>query len=148
MVNVPPPLWALFYLLIVTGLSYLLEWPTIPGLPLVTPAIALIAIGIALTGSAIILFRRQGTEIYPASPTNRLLVTSGPYEFTRNPMYLGLVIVSLGIAFWVGAWSMFLAPIATFVTVNWRHIPFEEEKMRRQFGKDFDAYTAKVRRWI
>jgi protein-S-isoprenylcysteine O-methyltransferase Ste14 len=148
MLNVPPPFWALFYLLIATGLSYLLEWPTIPGLPLIWLAVAFIVIGIALMSSAFILFRRQGTEIYPTSPTNRLLVTSGPYEFTRNPMYLGLVIVSLGIAFWIGAWPMFLAPIATFATLNSVHVPFEEEKMRRQFGKDFDAYTTKVRRWI
>jgi protein-S-isoprenylcysteine O-methyltransferase Ste14 len=59
-----------------------------------------------------------------------------------------LVIVTLGIAFWVGAWPMFLAPIATFATANWVHIPFEEAKMRRQFGEAFDAYTRSVRRWI
>jgi protein-S-isoprenylcysteine O-methyltransferase Ste14 len=63
-------------------------------------------------------------------------------------MYLGLVTVTLGIAFWVGAWPMFLAPIATFVTANWVHVPFEEDKMRRQFGEAFDAYARKVRRWV
>lgn len=61
---------------------------------------------------AIVLFRRVGTEVNPTSPANRKLVTSGPYKFTRNPMYLGLVIVSLGIAFWVGSWPMFIAPKA------------------------------------
>jgi protein-S-isoprenylcysteine O-methyltransferase Ste14 len=63
-------------------------------------------------------------------------------------MYLGLVLFTLGIAFWVGAWPMFLAPVAIFATVNWGHIPFEEAKMRRQFGAEFDAYCGKVRRWI
>ena len=82
-----------------------------------------------------VLFRREGTELNPASTTNRKLVTRGPFRFTRNPMYLGLVIATLGIAFWVGAWPMFLAPIAVFVTTNWVHIPFEEAKMRRQFGR-------------
>jgi protein-S-isoprenylcysteine O-methyltransferase Ste14 len=43
---------------------------------------------------------------------------------------------------------MLLAPLATFATANWVHIPFEEAKMRRQFGDAFDAYCAKVRRWI
>ena len=80
------------------------------------------------------LFRREGTEINPTSPANRKLVTSGPYSFTRNPMYLGLTIISLGVAFWVGRWPMFLAPIMTFATANWAHIPFEEEKMHRQFA--------------
>ena len=82
------------------------------------------------------------------SPTNRKLITSGPYQFTRNPMYLGLVILTLGIAIWVGAWPMFGAPIALFATANWVHIPFEEAKMRRQFGPAYDNYVARVRRWI
>ena len=54
-------------------------------------------------------------------------------------MYLGLTIISLGVAFWVGWWPMFLAPVMTFATANWAHIPFEEEKMRRQFADAFDA---------
>jgi protein-S-isoprenylcysteine O-methyltransferase Ste14 len=107
-----------------------------------------IVLGIALTVAAAALFRREGTELNPTSTTNRKLVTSGPYRFTRNPMYLGLVIVTLGIAFWVGAWPMFLAPIVTFATANWVHVPFEEAKMRNQFGEAFDAYVRKVRRWI
>ena len=94
------------------------------------------------------LFRREGTEINPTSPANRRLVTFGPFRLSRNPMYLGLVLTTLGVAFWVGAWPMFLAPIAIFATTNWAHMPFEEEKMRRQFGASFDAYASKVRRWI
>jgi protein-S-isoprenylcysteine O-methyltransferase Ste14 len=58
------------------------------------------------------------------------------------------VLVTFGIAIWVGAWPMFLAPIAVFATANSVHIPFEEAKMRRQFGAAFDEYVARVRRWI
>jgi protein-S-isoprenylcysteine O-methyltransferase Ste14 len=97
---------------------------------------------------AIVLFRREGTEVNPTSPANRKLVTNGPYQFTRNPMYLGLVILAVGIAFWVGACPMFIAPIATFATVNWVHIPFEEAKMRRQFGAAYEDYVDLVRRWL
>jgi protein-S-isoprenylcysteine O-methyltransferase Ste14 len=43
---------------------------------------------------------------------------------------------------------MFLAPIAIFALLNWVHIPFEEAKMRRQFGEAFERYTHKVRRWL
>jgi protein-S-isoprenylcysteine O-methyltransferase Ste14 len=63
-------------------------------------------------------------------------------------MYLGLTSISLGVAFWTGWWPMFLAPVVTFATANWVHIPFEEEKMRRQFADVFDAYARKVRRWL
>lgn len=94
------------------------------------------------------MFRRAGTEINPTSATNRKLVVVGPYRYTRNPMYLGLVIVTFGIAVLIGAWPMFLAPVAAFATANWVHIPFEEAKMRRQFGSAYDDYVGRVRRWV
>ena len=148
MLNIPPPVWSFAYVLIAAAFSYLTRWPRIPGLPLVALAVLLVIAGISLSAAGAVLFRREGTEINPVSATNRKLVTSGPYRFTRNPMYLGLVLITLGIAFWVGAWPMFLAPIATFATANWVHIPFEEAKMRRQFGAEFDAYVSRIRRWI
>jgi protein-S-isoprenylcysteine O-methyltransferase Ste14 len=63
-------------------------------------------------------------------------------------MYLGLVIFTLGLALCVGSWPMFVVPIALFATANWAHIPFEEGKMRRQFGADYDSYVGRVRRWV
>ncbi|HEY4043669.1 MAG TPA: isoprenylcysteine carboxylmethyltransferase family protein [Rhodopila sp.] len=136
-------------MLIALGISDMADWPRISDVPGMIPlGVVLIIIGVALSVSAAFLFRREGTELNPTSITNRKLVTSGPFSFTRNPMYLGLVLVTLGIAFCAGVWPMFLAPVATFATANWAHIPFEEAKMRRQFGADFEAYTSKVRRWI
>jgi protein-S-isoprenylcysteine O-methyltransferase Ste14 len=148
MLKVPPPIWAIAYVLIAAAISYLAGWPNVPGLPLVPLAVVLIVLGIALAGAAVVTFRRAGTELNPISTTNTRLVITGPFSFTRNPMYLSLVIITLGIASWLGAWPMFLAPIATFVTANRVHIPFEEDKMRRQFGEAFDAYARKVRRWV
>ncbi len=148
MVKLPPPIWALVYVIICTAVSWGLGWPRLPGLPLPALGAALVAIGVAPPVLAALLFRREGTEINPTSPANRRLVTAGPYRFTRNPMYLGLVVITLGIAFWVGAWPMFAAPLAVFITCNWVHIPFEEAKMRRQFPAAFDAYTGRTRRWI
>ena len=63
-------------------------------------------------------------------------------------MYLGFVLLTLGIAFWVGSLPMFAVPLLVFATANWSHIPFEEAKMRRQFGAAFDRYMRQVRRWI
>jgi len=146
MLPLPPPIWALIYVLVAATASWALGWP--PGLTNVPLGIALFLAGWAPPVWAAVVFRRAGTEFQPTSPTNKALVVSGPYGFTRNPMYLGLTIVSLGIAFWVGAWPMFLAPVAVFATANWVHIPFEEAKMRRQFGASFDDYTRRVRRWV
>ncbi len=148
MLKIPPPVWALAYVLIATAISCLAGWPRIPDLPFPPLAIALVVVGISSSASAAAFFRRAGAAFNPVAETNPRLVTTGPYRFTRNPMYLGLVLVALGIAFWVGAWPMFLAPLATFATTNWVHIPFEEQRMRQQFGQEFDAYADRVRRWI
>lgn len=146
MLKIPPPIWALVYLILAGIASWLLGWPA--GLRLVPLGILLILAGVALAAAAARLFRREGTELNPTSPSNQKLVISGPFAFTRNPMYSGLILFALGIAFLMGSWPMFLAPIAIFATVNFVHIPFEEAKMRRQFGETFDAYARKVRRWI
>ncbi|WGR94328.1 MULTISPECIES: isoprenylcysteine carboxylmethyltransferase family protein [unclassified Bradyrhizobium] len=148
MLKLPPPIWTLIYLLLGVTLSWSLDWPRLPGLPLPLFGLALVVIAFGPPVWAFVLFRREGTEIEPTSPTNRKLVTSGPYQFTRNPMYLGLVLLALGIAIRVGAWPMLIAPVGVFATANWVHIPFEEAKMRRQFGAAYDDYVARVRRWI
>ncbi|WP_407167338.1 methyltransferase family protein [Bradyrhizobium sp. ORS 111] len=148
MLKLPPPIWTLIYLLMCAALSWWLGWPALPGLPNPLLGIALVVIAFIAPVWAFVLFRREGTEIEPTSPTNRALVTSGPYRFTRNPMYSGLVLLALGIALWVGAWPMLIAPVAVFATANWVHIPFEEAKMRRQFGAAYDDYVARVRRWV
>ena len=95
------------------------------------------------------LFRAWRTRRSTRLPTtNRALVVRGPFRLTRNPMYLGLVIAAVGMAILVGVWPMLAAPVAVFFTANFVHIPFEEAKMRRQFGGDFDAYAGRVRRWV
>jgi protein-S-isoprenylcysteine O-methyltransferase Ste14 len=144
----PPPFWTLIYIIAATAISELLGWPKLPGLPLPLPGLILVILAFVAPVWAALLFRRVGTELNPTSPANQVLVTKGPYRLTRNPMYLGLVILSLGIAVWVGAWPMFLAPIAVFATANWVHIPFEEAKMRRQFGAAYERYCTRVRRWL
>jgi protein-S-isoprenylcysteine O-methyltransferase Ste14 len=95
MIWLPPPVWALIYVLIAAAISWSLGWPKIPGLPLAVLGIALVVGALILPVWAILLFRRDGTEVSPTSPSNRKLVVAGPYRLTRNPMYLGLVILTL-----------------------------------------------------
>ena len=99
MLKLPPPIWGLAYVLIAAAMSYVVGWPRAPGLPGVAFAILLIVVGIALSGTGFALFLRERTEINPTSTANRKLVTSGPFRFTRNPMYFGFVLITLGIAF-------------------------------------------------
>src|SRR5262249_40196896 len=83
----------------------------------------------------------------PQQPIARLL-RAVRINLLATPCTWASLFLTLGIAIWVGAWPMFGAPIALFATANWVHIPFEEAKMRRQFGSVYDNYVARVRRWI
>ncbi len=148
MLKLPPPIWAAIYVLLAAAASWLLGGPTLPGMPIVPLGGAIVALAGMPAFWAFALFRSEDTEINPTSPTNRKLVTRGPYRFTRNPMYLSLVMLTLGIAIWVGSWPFFLAPTGVFATANWVHIPYEEAKMSRQFGAEFDDYMRRVRRWV
>jgi protein-S-isoprenylcysteine O-methyltransferase Ste14 len=148
MLKLIPPFWCAIYLVVCGAVSALFPWRAIVDLRIVWPGIALLLAGASLAVSAFLLFRREGTEIEPTSQTNKALIIRGPYRLTRNPMYLGLVLVSAGIAFLVGSLPMFVVPVLVFTTTNWVHIPFEEAKMRRQFGGRYDRYTRDTRRWI
>jgi protein-S-isoprenylcysteine O-methyltransferase Ste14 len=148
MMVLPPPIWAIVFLAALYFLSNLPGLEHLPSWRNELVGIVLVAIGLLGPIFGVATFRRAGTQVSPTSKTNDRLVTSGPYAVTRNPMYLGLVIVCLGVALWFGRPLMFLAPVLLFTLTNWIFIPFEEAKMRRQYGADFDAYAARVRRWI
>lgn len=148
MVRLPPPVWTLIFALAAAAISWAAGWPGVSWLRILPLGLALFALGWLPPLWAITLFRRAGTEIRPDSPANKSLVIAGPYHVTRNPMYLGLVVISLGIAFCIGAWPMLAVPALVFSVTNWVHIPFEEAKMRRQFGDAYDAYTKRVRPWL
>jgi len=76
------------------------------------------------------------------------LVTTGPYRYTRNPMYLGLAFLYAGIALAFGLlWALAALPVVLLV-VDRVVIPPEERHLEAQFGDEYRAYKSRVRRWI
>lgn len=146
--NVPPPLWALLLLAATYGLSLLPEFGWTFPVNTRPAGLIVVVLALAIMGWAIAQFRRANTQLQPNSPTNNSLVTGGVFALTRNPMYLGMVVFCIGGALWMGRIVMLSAPVLMFAVTNWTFIPFEEAKMRRQFGDAFDAYCKRVRRWI
>ena len=104
--------------------------------------------GLLLGGWGERTFAAEGTDILPASPTNKKLVTRGPFRYTRNPMYSGLVMMALGFAFYFGTLPFYAVPVLLFLLCNFSFIPFEEAKMQRQFGDQYTDYLRRVRRWV
>jgi protein-S-isoprenylcysteine O-methyltransferase Ste14 len=145
---IPPPLWALLTLAATYGLSLAPVLNTLPPLQTRPAGLLIVVAALALLFAAMIQFRLANTQLLPTSKTNNALVTNGVFAFTRNPMYLGMVLFCLGGAMWFGRIPMLAAPLMMFAIANWAFIPFEEEKMRRQFGDAFDAYITRVRRWL
>lgn len=147
--KIPPPVIAAVAAVAMWGLVRAFPDLHIPyGLRL--PAAALLATGgVALAASGIVAFRRARTTINPHKPGDAtVLVSSGPYRFTRNPMYAGMLLVLL-------AWSAFLAsplallgPAAFVAYITRFQIMPEERALRWLFGGAFIAYEAKVRRWL
>jgi len=145
-VAIPTPIWAALILAALYFVGALLGWHSGP--QSTAAGIAVIALGLAFSAWGVMTFRGAGTEVMPSSPTNKTLVTHGPYAITRNPMYVGMVTITLGVALLVGAPLLFAAPVLLFLLDNFIIIPFEEAKMERQFGDAYRAYKTSVRRWI
>lgn len=142
-----PPRIAMGLLAIATALQLILpvDWPRLATLP--RAAFVAAALGFTIMIRAWWLFRLRETAICPTAESTTL-ITSDIYRFTRNPMYLGIVAMLLGVALYTGGLAFYAASFGFFLVINFAFCPYEEEKLRREFPLDFAAYAARVRRWM
>jgi protein-S-isoprenylcysteine O-methyltransferase Ste14 len=147
LIRIPPPLVFVVAFLAGAGLQRLAG--------LSVPAVRILQIaGFGLVGCAILLalcslsmFLAARTTVVPFSTASKL-VTWGPYQFTRNPMYVSLVLAYLGaVAVFSQVFALFFLALPVLL-VHKIVIPFEEKRMRAVFGEAYDQYCSKVRRWF
>jgi len=148
-VRFPPP----FVYLIAVVVGALLQWLFYP-LPLELPttlrigvAVLAAVLGVALVGSAFGLFRSIGQDPAPWTSTPEV-VTMGIYRVTRNPMYIGMALIQLGIG--VGlANGWIVAAIPVVLAIVWAiAVRHEEAYLERKFGEGYLVYKRSVRRWL
>ncbi len=145
----PPPLLFLGALAVGLALDFgLLRVPT--GLPRAVRlglGVVLAVAGAALAAGALGRFRRAGTAAEPWRPSSAL-VTDGVYRFTRNPMYLAMTLIYLGLALATDSalTLVLLPPLLALVQVG--VISREERYLERKFGDDYRRYRSSVRRWL
>jgi protein-S-isoprenylcysteine O-methyltransferase Ste14 len=149
-VRVFPPLIAAVGILIGLGLTFVMPVPIVEppttrilfGLGIVS-----VVLWVLLAASANVTFRRVRTPVNPYAPTTALAV-GGPFRFSRNPMYLGLVLLVVGIALVMN--SMWLVLLAVPVMLLLRNLVIvqEERYLEDKFGDDYRAYKQRVRRWL
>jgi protein-S-isoprenylcysteine O-methyltransferase Ste14 len=142
-----PPFWLLLALLAMGALHTLLPVSTVLPWPWSLLGLAIIAASILLMLACVFRFHRAKTGIRPFTPAEQLVV-EGAYRFTRNPMYVGLVGVCLGVAIQLGTASPLFVPPLFFLVLDRRFVRREEIFLRGRFGAAFDEYCGRVRRWL
>lgn len=144
---VHPPIVALMFIVIAYFLGRFVPLPF--GAPAIVRYIglALTFVGFLLGIGAFLEFRKARTSLNPHGSA-RQLVTSGIYRFTRNPIYLGFLLMVVGIPLNSGLyWGIVLAPFYVYLMYR-LIIQHEEAYLQRKFGKAYTGYTSRVRRWI
>lgn len=145
--NILPPTSLLIAVLLMLCLHFLFPIAQImPGLWRFLGFLPL-GLGLAISYAAENQFHQIGTTVHPFKESNQLVII-GLYRFSRNPMYLGMALVLVGVALLLGS----LTPFAMIVLfVGWIQIKFihrEEQMLSTQFGQDWLEYKARVRRWV
>ena len=147
--RIPPPI-----VMVVTGLAmWALSWVTsmvhIPAGIRYGVVGVLLVFGVSVAGLAVSSFRRAGTTINPVKIDNASsLVTTGIYAFTRNPMYVGLATLLVTLAVLLSNAWLLLGPLFFVLYITRFQIIPEERVMQAKFGSAYDAYKARVRRWL
>lgn len=147
--KIPPPV----YLLAFAGMMWLLDaqlplwqWLAAPWNKL---GLVLIVLALVVDFWSLGLFFRAHTTFNPIHPERtRELVTDGPYRYTRNPMYLGMLIILSGWGIYLGSLGPLLLLPLFVLTLTVQQIIPEEKMLAEKFGERYRAYTKRVPRWL
>jgi protein-S-isoprenylcysteine O-methyltransferase Ste14 len=107
----------------------------------------LVAVAIALFFYAFMEFRAAATPVPARKPTT-VIVRTGPYRFSRNPIYLAFSLFQLGIAIWVNSLWLLATLVGSVALMHYVVMPREERYLERRFGLRYLDYKSSVRRWL
>ena len=142
-----PP--ALFMGFLMAGflLQRLFPFKILPGGIARSAGLTLAVSGFALMMRAVRTMRAAGTPVEPYRPSTTL-VTTGPYQYTRNPIYIGMTLLYAGLSTLVNAvWPLLLLPSALFLVTKGM-VEKEEQYLEQRFGDRYRQYKEHVRRWL
>jgi protein-S-isoprenylcysteine O-methyltransferase Ste14 len=147
----PPRIFPLLLMFALIAAMFALAWlfPTWRVLPASAAGFGAVplAAGALLIGVSAGAFRRRRTTLNPFGEASAL-VQDGLYRYSRNPMYLGMLLVLAGVALWLGHLLALLLLPTFVVVVSRRNIRVEERVLEARFGDDYRRYRRNVRRWL
>ena len=147
--RIPPPIVAVLLMAAMWAISSVAAPVGEHRLYRVVAAIAIAALGFGFGISGAIAFRRAGTTVSPMKPQETsMLVTTGLYRYTRNPMYVGILLVLFAWALFLPSDWALLGPAAFVPYIGRFQIAPEERVLAGLFGEEYAAYKARVRRWV
>ena len=145
--RIMPPVYLLLAIIAMVALAYSFPQPELLTGPWRWAGTVPIVAGVGLAVWVVRLFHKRGTTIRPGAVSNDLL-TDGPFRFSRNPIYLGMTCLLVGIALALGSLTPWpIVPIFVAL-VAWNVIPVEESMLEEAFPDEYARYRARVRRWI
>lgn len=145
--RIMPPVYFLVSILLIGVLHWLLPIANLIDAPVSYSGVLIIAIGFVVVVVPARAFETHATTIRPFEESDAL-VTDGFYRITRNPMYLGLVIILVGVAILLGTLASFLPTPFFMALIQQRFIVPEEAMLAEKFGDRYIEYCKTVRRWI
>ena len=147
--KVPPLLVVVIAALLMWAVARATPRLTLPYPGSVLVAAALLISGIAIMVMGVLAFRKASTTVDPRFPENAShIVSGGIYRFTRNPLYLGMLVVLIAWMAWLSNVGAGVVPVlfALYIT-RWQIVP-EERALAQKFGAEYGAYRDCVRRWL
>ena len=144
---VRPPLVYLISLVFGAAIHLVVPLPFLPDNLALPLGVLLVAVAIALFSYSVAKFRAAGTPV-PARKPTAVIVRSGPYNFSRNPIYLAFSVFHLGIAIWINSVWLLATLVGAVALIHYVVIPREERYLERKFGAQYLDYKASVRRWL
>jgi protein-S-isoprenylcysteine O-methyltransferase Ste14 len=121
--------------------------PFVPGSLAVPVGASLVVVAIMLFGYSVATFRAAGTPVPARKPTTEI-VRTGPYRFSRNPIYVAFSLFQLGIAIWINSVWVLITLVGAVALIHYVVIPREEQYLERRFGSQYSDYKISVRRWL
>lgn len=146
-VRVPPPLIYFGFLVVGLVINYLAPFPFLPANVTLIVGIPLMAVGLLSGFLTIATMIRSGTSPDLDEPT-KAIVTSGPYRFSRNPIYISFALIYLGIAAAFNALAALVFLPVALVVIDRSVIVREEKYLEQKFGEEYLSYKERVRRWV
>jgi protein-S-isoprenylcysteine O-methyltransferase Ste14 len=143
----PPLIWAVGAVISVLVHFFVIQVPIVSYGVCLVCGIVLVILAPTLALSALVTFKKAGTNVDPAKPA-LTIVRGGPFRFTRNPMYLALCLLQVALGFFLNDWITLLFVVPLALILHYGVILREERYLTAKFGEPYLQLKREVRRWF